>query len=149
MRRTGGVGLTGGGHDLVPGGAEGGGQDGTDATSADDADPETGVRQLAVWRTFRSSPSDHPSIGPVWVPDGSAAAGDASANWPAPSRRERPTARVKVTLGSPLGRRVIGVVDDEARGGQPGVGHVVDDVRTPGRRHLGGPPRAPGRRGGR
>ncbi len=43
MRRAGGVGLAGGGHDLVAGGAQGGGQDGADATRADDAHPQPGL----------------------------------------------------------------------------------------------------------
>ncbi len=37
---AGGVGLTGGGHDLVTGGAQPGGQDGADAAGADDADAQ-------------------------------------------------------------------------------------------------------------
>ena len=52
----GGVGLSGGGHDLVTGGAEAGGEYGADATRADDTHPKV----LRHVRTFRSSPSDHP-----------------------------------------------------------------------------------------
>ena len=45
MRRARGVGLAGGGDDLVAGGAQGGGEDGADATGADDAHPKA-VRSL-------------------------------------------------------------------------------------------------------
>ena len=52
----GGVGLAGGGHDLVAGGAQGGGQDGADTAGADHAHAQG--RAGAHARTFRSSPSD-------------------------------------------------------------------------------------------
>ena len=57
---AGGVGLTGGGHDLVAGGSRSGGrQDGADAAGADHADPqERGDAGAVHARTFRSSPSD-------------------------------------------------------------------------------------------
>ena len=43
---AGGVGLAGGGHDLVAGGAERGGQDGADATGADNARLRRGMRHV-------------------------------------------------------------------------------------------------------
>ena len=61
---TGGVGLTGGGHDLVARGAQRGGEDGADAACAHDTHTE-----LSHCEPFRSSPADHPCVGPVWVPD--------------------------------------------------------------------------------
>ena len=58
---AGGVGLTGGGDDLVAGGAQGGGQDGADAAGADDADAQDRVagqaRSNCSWSTSRCSPS--------------------------------------------------------------------------------------------
>ena len=72
-----GVGLTGGGDDLVAGAAEGGGEDGSDPAGADDADPQrprargAGTVELLMRRTSRCSPSAIRGgcRGPVRVPD--------------------------------------------------------------------------------
>ena len=61
--RAGGVGLTGGGHDVVGVGgcaAERGGEDGADASGADDTHPQ-GAQRVIWLNLFRSRPADHPA----------------------------------------------------------------------------------------
>ena len=67
---AGGVGLAGGGDDLVAGGAQRGGEDGTDATGADDADLAGRWRHVSNL-SFQSRRPPLPRVreGPVWVPD--------------------------------------------------------------------------------